>query len=80
MTGAANAPNKRLYSSRRTVLALGELGMAAYFAYALYQAWHTELYMGLPFLLLFLTGFLYTGLLSSTQEWLSRMRSEPQPT
>lgn len=79
VTNATHAPHKPLYSSRRTVLALGELGMAAYFAYALYQAWHTELYMGLPFLLLFLTGFLYTGLLSSTQEWLSRMRSEPQP-
>ena len=50
--------------------------MAAYFAYALHQAWHTELYLGLPFLLLFHVGFLYTGSLSSAQEWLRRLRSD----
>lgn len=75
VTNGTHAPQKPLYSSRRTVLALGELGMAAYFAYALHQAWHTELYMGLPFLLLFHAGFLYTGSLSSTQDWLQRLRS-----
>ncbi len=66
---------QRKYASRRTPLALGELSMAAYFAFALYQAWHTGLYMGLPFLLLFHTGFLYTGTLSSSQGWLQRLKN-----
>ena len=74
VTHAVRAPQQRIYSSRRTALALGELAMAAYFAFALYQAWHTGLYMGLPFLLLFHTGFLYTGSLSSMQQWLLHLR------
>ncbi len=79
VTQATQTPQRRIYSSRRTLLALGELGMAAYFAYALYQAWLTGLYMGLPFLLLFHIGFLYTGSLSSAQTWFQRLRSVPRP-
>ena len=74
VTNAVHGPLKRAYSSRRTILALGELGMASYFAFALYHAWHTGLYMGLPFLLLFHVGFLYTGSLSSAQEWFQRLK------
>ena len=65
----------RKYSSRWTLLSLGEMGMAFYFAVALYYAWITGLYMGLPFLLLFHAGFLYTGLLSSGQNWLHQFKS-----
>ncbi len=65
----------RKYSSRWTLLSLGEMGMAFYFAVALYYAWMTGLYMGLPFLLLFHAGFLYTGLLSSGQNWLHQLKS-----
>ncbi len=76
VTNAVRGPLKRVYSSRRTLLALGELGMASYFAFALYHAWHTGLYMGLPFLLLFHVGFLYTGSLSSAQEWFQQLRPQ----
>ena len=66
---------RRKYASRWTLLSLGELGMACYFAIALYYAWNTQLYLGLPFLLLFHIGFLYTGLLSSCQSWLHGVRA-----
>ena len=48
--------------------------MAAYFLYILQQAWEVELYFGIPFMLLFHAGFLYTGLMSSLQPWLLRLR------
>ena len=80
VTGTQAKGQERKYSSRFTILALGELGMALYFAVALYQAWITELYLGLPFLLLFHIGFLYTGLLSSGQHWLHQFRTRlPAP-
>jgi len=62
------------YASRRNLLVLGELAMATYFVFALYHAWSTGLYMGLPFLLLFYVGFLYTGLMSGLQSWISQLR------
>ena len=75
VTGARPQRQPRKYASRWTLLSLGELGMACYFAIALYHAWTTQLYLGLPFLLLFHVGFLYTGLLSSGQSWLHSVRA-----
>ena len=57
------------YSSRATLLVLGELAMAGYFVWMIHRAWDIGLYAGLPFLLLFLAGFLYTGLSSALQGW-----------
>ncbi|MCC7262533.1 MAG: glycosyltransferase, partial [Candidatus Latescibacteria bacterium] len=57
------------YSSRVPLLVLAELAMAAYFAWMIHQAWTIGLYAGLPFLLLFLAGFLYTGLASALPGW-----------
>ena len=53
----------------KTLLVLAELGMAVYFALVVHRAWEVGLYAGLPFLLLFLAGFLYTGLSSALQPW-----------
>ena len=64
---------RRKYLSRWPLLSLGELGMALYFVFALYHAYATGLYLGMPFLLLFHAGFLYTGLLSSGQRWFHRV-------
>ncbi|MEW6749922.1 MAG: glycosyltransferase [Candidatus Latescibacterota bacterium] len=58
------------YRGRRGALTLGELAMAAYFWRALDSAWSAGLYAGIPFLLLFLAGFLYTGTVSVVQPWL----------
>ena len=81
VTGSQAQHQPRKYSSRWTLLSLGELGMALYFAVALYYAWTTGLYLGLPFLLLFHAGFLYTGLLSSGQSWLHQFKTrQPSPS
>ena len=81
VTGSQAQHLPRKYSSRWTLLSLGELGMALYFAVALYYAWTTSLYLGLPFLLLFHAGFLYTGLLSSGQSWLHQFKTQqPNPS
>ena len=77
LTGRKNHSPDRKYTSRWTFLSLGELGMALYFAIAFYRAWSTGLYLGLPFLLLFLIGFLYTGVLSSTQHLRHRFDTDP---
>ena len=44
--------------------------MAMYFVAVLQQAWSIGLYFGIPFLLLFHAGFLYTGLISFLQPFL----------
>jgi cellulose synthase/poly-beta-1,6-N-acetylglucosamine synthase-like glycosyltransferase len=73
LTGRRDQGQRRKYLSRWSLLSLGELGMALYFVVALYHAYATGLYLGMPFLLLFHAGFLYTGLLSSGQRWLHRV-------
>ena len=55
-------------------LAFAELAMAVYFVFVITRAWEIGLYFGLPFLLLFHIGFLYTGLLSGLQPWLVGLR------
>ena len=44
-----------------------ELFMACYFLLALHQAWSTQLYLALPFLLLFQIGFAYSSTMSLLQ-------------
>jgi hypothetical protein len=67
--GTGSLPGAK-YAGSKTVVALAELGMAGYFVFVILRAWEVELYLGIPFLLLFHTGFLYTGLLSGLQPWL----------
>mgnify|MGYP001211017737 FL=1 len=64
VTDKEPGPLKHLYTKTTQVTALLELAMAGYFTVAIYSAWNTSLYLGLPFLILFHIGFLYTGLLS----------------
>ena len=72
LTGRRDPDQPRKYLSRWPLLSLGELGMALYLVVAVYHAYATGLYLGMPFLLLFHAGFLYTGLLSSGQHWFHR--------
>ena len=67
--GPGCRPGSRSGGSKSAV-ALAELAMAGYFAVVIERAWEIELYFGLPFLLLFHVGFLYTGVLSGLQPWL----------
>lgn len=62
------------YAGSKTVVAAVELGMAIYFAFVLYRAWDIGLYFGLPFMALFHTGFLYTGLMSGIQPFVGSLR------
>jgi cellulose synthase/poly-beta-1,6-N-acetylglucosamine synthase-like glycosyltransferase len=72
-------PAQWRYKGKVSVMTLAEFGMAAYFAIALGYAWETQLYLGLPFLLLFHCGFLYTAIMSSAQPWLSRLQVPSLP-
>ncbi len=58
------------YVGAKTLMAGLEMSMAVYFASILQEAWTVGLYFGIPFLLLFQTGFLYTGILSALQPWI----------
>ena len=69
VTASTHRPRKWKYASPRTLLTLGELAMAFYFFLGLRYAWSVDLYLGIPFLLLFYTGFLYTGVMSGLQSW-----------
>ena len=62
----------RKYVGTKPLLSLVEMFMAGYFLYILLKAWSVGLYFGIPFILLFHAGFLYTGLLSAVQPWLLR--------
>jgi len=65
ITGAQT--RARHYGSRATLLVQAELAMAAYFAWMIHRPWTIGLYAGMPFLLLFLAGLLYTALASILQ-------------
>jgi hypothetical protein len=45
-----------------------------YFAATVYYSVQNENYLTAPFLLLFVWGYLYTGLMSLGQAWLERLR------
>ena len=57
------------YAGAKTLVAGAEISMAFYFVTILQSAWSAGLYFGIPFLLLFQTGFLYTGVMSLFQPW-----------
>ena len=50
-----------------------ELILGAYFSFAIFYAWSSEHYFTMPFLMLFLIGFFYTGLMSLFQNPLARL-------
>lgn len=53
---------------------LVELGLGLYFALTVFYAVQNENYATVPFLLLFVGGYLYTGLMSLGQTYLERLR------
>ena len=50
-----------------------ELILGTYFSFAIFYAWSSEHYFTMPFLMLFLVGFFYTGLMSLFQVPLARL-------
>jgi cellulose synthase/poly-beta-1,6-N-acetylglucosamine synthase-like glycosyltransferase len=51
-----------------------EVGLGLYFALAVIYAVSNENYATAPFLLLFVWGYLYTGLMSLSQSWFAQLR------
>jgi hypothetical protein len=58
---------KKKYRGHRGILPLIELSLGIYFSCVTYYAWDLGIYGVIPFLLLFVSGYLYMGLMSLTQ-------------
>jgi len=60
------------YRGRLSPLALLELAAAVYFVFVLDYAVRKGIYVSLPFVLLFLSGYLYSSIRSLGEAWLPR--------
>jgi len=71
----------RKYRRRKGLLPFLELGLSLYFIFAIYYALSRGIYGTIPFLILFLIGYGYTGVMSLFQEMWQKMfkRPDPQP-
>lgn len=65
--------NKK-YSVQMDLITMAEISMSVYFMINIYFAWQYELYVVIPFLLLFLTGFTYVSLVTLWQSAGKRYR------
>jgi hypothetical protein len=66
------------YRVNKSAIALIEVAFALYFALTIYYAALNHLYFSIPFLMLFLFGFSYTGFISLVQSsggWLPIKRT-----
>jgi cellulose synthase/poly-beta-1,6-N-acetylglucosamine synthase-like glycosyltransferase len=55
---------RKKYKAAATLQPLVELGLAAYMSYGVFYLWQRGLYAAMPFLVLFLIGFGYVGVVS----------------
>jgi hypothetical protein len=89
---ASATPNRKgswsilSYRNRGGWLPYAEVGLGLYFAATVFYAFKNENYATIPFLLLFVWGYLYTGLMSLGQAYFERLRfgsvqvpPEPRP-
>jgi cellulose synthase/poly-beta-1,6-N-acetylglucosamine synthase-like glycosyltransferase len=65
---------KKTYRPRAGWSSFVEVALGVYFAFTVVYAIQNENYATLPFLLLFVWGYLYTGLMSLGQSYFERMR------
>jgi cellulose synthase/poly-beta-1,6-N-acetylglucosamine synthase-like glycosyltransferase len=70
----ADAWAKKKYHKSAGWMPFAEVGLGLYFAGAVFYALQNENYATVPFLLLFVWGYLYTGLMSLAQTYLERLR------
>ena len=68
----------KVYRKRLGIVPWIELGLGAYFAWTVWYAVSTENFFTVPFLLLFVFGYWYTGLLSLLQGRFERSRNAGQ--
>ncbi len=72
--GARDTWAKKSYRNRAGWLPFAEVALGLYFAATVVYAFQNENYPTIPFLLLFVWGYLYTGLMSLGQAYLERFR------
>jgi hypothetical protein len=65
---------RKTYRNRAGYLPYIEVGLGLYFAIAIVYAIQNENYATVPFLMLFVWGYLYTGILSLGQVYFERLR------
>jgi cellulose synthase/poly-beta-1,6-N-acetylglucosamine synthase-like glycosyltransferase len=65
---------KKKYHKSAGWMPFAEVGLGLYFAGAVFYAIQNENYATVPFLLLFVWGYLYTGLMSLAQTYIERLR------
>ncbi len=75
----AEISKKKKYRGGRNYLPYIELFLGFYYTYTVFYCVQSELWMALPFMLLFQFGFLYTGLMSLFQ-WSFRRREQKTVT
>jgi hypothetical protein len=73
-SGQSGSWRSKLYRNRAGWIPYVEVGLGIYFAGAIWYAISNENYATVPFLLLFVWGYLYTGLMSLFQGSFERWR------
>ncbi len=79
ISGHSGTWRKKSYRNRAGWMPYLEVLLGFYFAATVVYAIQNENYFTVPFLLLFVWGYLYTGLMSLGQTWFERMRLGNQP-
>jgi len=72
--GQAGTWRRKGYRNRAGWMPYVEVALGLYFAATVYYSIQNENYFTAPFLLLFVWGYLYTGLMSLGQVWVERFR------
>jgi hypothetical protein len=67
------------YRKRLGFIPIVELAIGSYFAFTVWYACSTENYFTVPFLLLFVFGYWYTGFLSLFQGRFDRFKPQAEP-
>ena len=74
IAGQKGTWQKKSYRNRSGVLPYIEIFLGFYFAATIVYAYQNQNYATIPFLLLFVWGYLYTGFMSLGQAWIERIR------
>ena len=72
--GQSGTWKKKSYRNRAGWMPYIEVGLGLYFAFTVWYAIQNENYLTVPFFLLFVWGYLYTGLMSLGQAYFDRLR------
>ncbi len=74
IAGQKGSWQKKSYRNRSGLLPYIEIILGFYFAATIVYAFRNQNYATIPFLLLFVWGYLYTGFMSLCQAWFERLR------